>query len=103
MVVESGKTVEISHNFKTGKAALGVKSGAELVDATINIKDKSTGKSVAGGRSYTSASSNPKEYMLNPGTYEVVVKAVKKEMAGKAEIFIIEVKHGETVEHIVKF
>jgi Ca-activated chloride channel family protein len=103
VVVESGKTTEISHSFITGKARIGARSGQTLVDATVNIKDKASGKSVAGGRTYTSESSNPKEYLLNPGVYEVVVKAVKKEMAGKSETFTIEVKQHETVEKIVNF
>ncbi|MEZ5044035.1 MAG: VWA domain-containing protein [Saprospiraceae bacterium] len=103
VVVESGKTIDISHSFKTGKASIGVTSNGVLVDATIDIKEKNTGKSVAGGRSYTSPSSNPKEFMVNPGIYEVVIKAVKKEMAGKSQTFTIEVKQGETVEKIVNF
>ena len=101
--VESGKTTEITHSFQTGKALLGVKSGDTLVDATINIREKNSGKQVAGGRSYTSPSSNPKEYMLTPGIYEVVVKAVKKEMAGKSETFTIEVVQDKTVERMVNF
>ncbi len=101
--VESGKTVDILHSFKTGKAMIGVKSGERLVDAVISIHDKKTGKNIAGGRSYTSASSNPKEFMLNPGMYDVVVKAVKKEFAGKSESFTIEVKQSETIVKIVNF
>lgn len=101
VVVESGKNVDISHDFKTGKAMIGVKSGETLVDAVVSINEKKTGKNVAGGRSYTSASSNPKEFMLNPGMYEVVIKPVKKEYAGKNQTFTIEVKQGETIERIV--
>jgi Ca-activated chloride channel family protein len=101
--VTSGNTTEISHSFKTGKAMIGAKSGTTLVDATVNIKEKVTGKSVAGGRTYTSASSNPKEYLLNPGIYEVVIKAITKEVAGKSETFVIEVKQGETIEKVVNF
>jgi Ca-activated chloride channel family protein len=103
VVVESGKTVDISHSFKTGKAMIGVKSGETLVDAVITINEKKTGKNVAGGRSYTSESSNPKEFMLNPGIYEVIIKAVKKEMAGKSETYTIEVKAEETVTKITNF
>jgi len=103
VIIEPGKITNITHNFKTGKAMLGVKSGNSLIDATINLKEKKSGTWVAGGRSYTSASSNPREYILNPGVYEVVVKAVNKEFAGKDQIYTIEVKQGETVEKISKF
>ena len=103
VIVESNQTTDITHNFKTGKAMIGVTSGTILVDATINIKDKFSGTAVAGSRSYTDASSNPREFLLNPGVYEVVVKAVKQEMAGKSDTFTIEVKQGETTTHISNF
>ncbi len=96
--VESGKTVELSHSFKTGKALIGVKSREELIDAVVGISEKKTGKNVAGARSYTSASSNPREFTLNPGIYEVTVKPVKKEYARKMEKFTIQIKQGETIE-----
>ncbi|MEZ4802354.1 MAG: VWA domain-containing protein [Gelidibacter sp.] len=100
--VEAAKTTTIEYNFKTGKAMLGVKMGETLVDAVVSVNDKKTGKNVAGGRSYTSASSNPREYILNPGTYEIVIKPVKKEYAGKNQTFTIEVKQGETVEKMAE-
>ncbi len=103
VVVESSKTIEVSHNFKTGIAMIGVKSGETLVDAVVSIKAKKTGEYVAGSRTYTSDSSNPREFMLNPGIYEVKVSAVKKEYAGKKEMFIIEVKQRETVTKIITF
>lgn len=103
VVVESGKTIETSHNFKTGIAMIGVKSGETLVDAVVSINDKKSGKNVAGSRTYTASTSNPREFMLNPGIYEVKVSAVKKEYAGKTETFTIEVKQGETVTKIITF
>ena len=103
VTVQSGKTVEVSHNFKTGKAMIGVKHGDILVDAVVSIKEKKSGQNVAGSRTYTSESSNPREFMLNPGIYEVSVSAVKKEYAGKKEVFTIEVKQGETVEKTINF
>jgi Ca-activated chloride channel family protein len=103
VIVESGKTIETSHNFKTGIAMIGAKSGEELVDAVVSINSKKTGKNVAGSRTYTSDSSNPREFILNPGIYDVKVTAVKKEYAGRIEIFTIEVKQGETVTKIISF
>ncbi|WP_418603265.1 vWA domain-containing protein [Hwangdonia sp.] len=103
VIVEAGKTIEVSHNFKTGIAMIGVKSGETLVDAVVSIKEKISGKNVAGSRTYTSNSSNPREFILNPGIYEVKVSAVKKEYAGKKETFTIEVKQGETATKIIHF
>ncbi len=101
--VESGKTIDVTHNFKSGIALIGVTSGSALVDAVVAIKEKKSKRGVAGSRTYTSASSNPREFMLNPGIYEVSVSAVKKEHAGKKETFTIEVKQGETVTKIINF
>tara|TARA_R110002049_G_C9178388_1_gene563370 strand:+ start:61 stop:1353 length:1293 start_codon:yes stop_codon:yes gene_type:complete len=103
VVVESGKTVEAAHNFKTGMAMIGLKTGSTLVDAVVSIKEKVSNKGVAGGRTYTSATSNPKEFILNPGVYEVTVSAVKKEYAGIKETFTMEVKQGETFTNILSF
>jgi Ca-activated chloride channel family protein len=101
--VEATKTTDVTHNFKTGIAMIGVKSGEVLVDAVVSINNKETGENVAGSRTYTSDSSNPREFILNPGVYEVKVTAAKKEFAGKKETFIMEVKQGETVTKILNF
>jgi hypothetical protein len=81
---------------------VGASSGGELADATINIKDSKTGKPVAGGRTYTNPNNNPKEYVLSPGTYKVVVKAVKLKEALPKEFEVV-VKKGETVERNAQF
>ncbi|AOW19913.1 vWA domain-containing protein [Urechidicola croceus] len=104
VTVKSGETVDISHNFKTGKAIIGIKSDDDvLLDALISILDKSYGKNITGGRSYTSPSSNPKEFILNPGIYEVNIKPVLKKYNGRFKTFTIEVKQGETTEKMVRF
>ena len=103
VTIESGKTIDASHNFKTGIAMIGVTNGTTLVDAVVSIKEKQSNTGVTGSRTYTSDSSNPREFILNPGIYEVSVSAVKKEYAGKKEIFTIEVKQGETVTKIINF
>jgi Ca-activated chloride channel family protein len=101
--VEATKTTDATHNFKSGIAMIGVKSDEELVDAVVSINSNATGENVAGSRTYTSDSSNPREFILNPGIYDVKVSAVKKEYAGKKETFTIEVKQGETVTKILNF
>jgi Ca-activated chloride channel family protein len=103
ITVEATKTTDITHNFKTGIAMIGVKSGEELVDAVVSINSKETGENVAGSRTYTSDSSNPREFILNPGIYNVKVTGAKKEFAGKIETFTIEVKQGETVTKLINF
>lgn len=100
VVPQTTQTVE--HNFKTGIAMIGVQTGNELVDAVVKIKDKATGKGITGSRTYTSASSNPREFLLNPGTYTVSIKALGVHKGHDAS-FTIVVKEGETVEKVHTF
>lgn len=81
---------------------LDASSGSGLADAIISITDSITGGPVAGGRTYTDPKNNPKEYVLSPGTYKVVVKAVKLKDSSPEE-FEVEVKQGEKVERNAQF
>ena len=101
VTVIGGETVPAKHDFKSGIAKIGVKTATELVDATVNFKDLETGKSVAGSRTYTSESSNPKEFILTPGNYEVKINTLGKHK-GTSKVFKIEVKTGATVEKIIQ-
>ena len=100
--IKSGETSERSVEFKSGILMVGASSGSGLVDATIYITDSTTGGPVAGGRTYTDPNNNPKEYVLSPGNYKVVVKAVKLKDTSPEE-FEVEVKQGETVERSAQF
>lgn len=75
--LEAGKNLSLSHNFASGDLKVGAMQGANFVDAAITVLSKKTGKSVAGGRTYMSASSNPKTFTLEPGEYEVKLNPVK--------------------------
>jgi Ca-activated chloride channel homolog len=90
VLVETGKIIDATHNFETGIAMIGLKTGSTLVDAVVSIKEKTSNKGVAGGRTYTSENINPKEFILNPGIYEVTVTTVKKEYAGIKESFAMD-------------
>ena len=100
--VTANEITPIEHTFSSGIASIGAKSGAELVDATVNFREVSTKTRVDGSRTYTSSSTNPKSFLLNPGTYEVTLKALGAHK-GKQEVFTVIVKQGETVEKIVNF
>jgi hypothetical protein len=100
--IKSGATTEKSVEFKSGILMVGASSGGELADATIYITDSKTGEPVAGGRTYTNPKNNPKEYVLSPGAYKVVVKAVKLKEALPKEFEVV-VKQGETVERNAQF
>ena len=101
--VKANATNAIFHDFKSGIAMIGVKTASgELIDATVNVHEKNSGKNVAGNRTYTSESSNPKQFLLNPGTYEVRVITLGAHK-GNNSTFTITVKEGETVEKITTF
>ena len=94
VALKGGEVKEVSHNFITGIANIGVSENGTLVDCTVNIYEKTTDKSVAAARSYTSSNSNPREFILNPGTYKVKLRGRKN---GKDTIkwFEFTVQQGE--------
>jgi Ca-activated chloride channel family protein len=102
VVVEAGNFKEVEHNFKTGIAMIGAINSSGLVDATVNFFETTSNKNVAAARTYTSESSNPKKFLLNPGSYQVKVMLLGKG-GGKTETFNIEVKQNETIEKIINF
>lgn len=102
VLIEGGKLERLDYDFKSGTALIGVKTGSELVDATVQIKDVNSGKVVDRGRTYTSESSNPSSYILSPGTYEVTIKTLGKHK-GKTETFEMEIVAGEVTRKIIAY
>ncbi len=92
----------IEHNFSSGKAFVGANSASGLVDAVVKIVDPVTGKTIAQGRTYKSASSNPKEFLLCPGTYEVRVECLG-DHKGKNESFSMEIQAKGNFERVLNF
>ncbi|PZX55841.1 vWA domain-containing protein [Algoriphagus chordae] len=101
--IKAGEKLELTHDYKTGIAKIGASHSSDLLDATVVIKIASTKENVSGMRTYTSESSNPREFILTPGEYEVTVTAVPKEHAGKKEVFIMKILAGDTFEKTIKF
>ncbi|NNE75902.1 MAG: hypothetical protein HKN31_02395, partial [Pricia sp.] len=101
--VKANATNSISHDFKSGFAKIGVKTASgELIDASVKFQEISSGKNVVGGRTYTSESSNPKEFILNPGTYEVKINTLGNHK-GNTDSFRVTVEEGKTIEKIITF
>ncbi len=101
--VKSNSKTPISHNFKTGIAMIGVQTASgELIDATVNFHEINSNKGVAASRTYTSASNNPRKFLLNPGTYTVKLNTLGIHK-GNTKTFTIEVKEGETVSKTITF
>lgn len=101
--VKSNETTQLSHDFETGIAMIGVQTAnGELIDATVNFYEVNTNKVVAAARTYTSPNNNPREFLLNPGTYHVKIVTLGKHK-GNSDTFTIEVKKGETVSKTKTF
>lgn len=82
--IAAGKTLSFSHDFTSGELKIGARKAGTLVDAAVTVHQKTDNKNIAGGRTYTSASSNPKSFVLAPGKYTVEVKPVRpKDLAQK--------------------
>ncbi len=102
VTISAGETKEVQHSFLTGIVMIGAKSTSGLVDAAVTIKESATKQNIDGKRTYTSESSNPRKFILNPATYEITVAALG-DLAGKKETFTIQVKQGETIEKTIQF
>lgn len=100
--VTGGGVLNFSHNFKSGELIIGAKNNQGYVDATIGIYDVKSGKNIGGGRTYQSASSNPKKFTVEPGTYRIELNGVKPAGLGKKTI-TLEVKENQATEKTVEW
>jgi Ca-activated chloride channel family protein len=87
----------LAHDFRSGELLVGAVRGGQLVDATVSVQQG--GRRVAAGRTYTSASSNPKRFVLLPGDYEVEVSEVR----GEKRRFTIAVTAAAVGERTIDF
>lgn len=100
--VAAGELAELEHEFRSGILRIGATANGALVDAIVSVREAAGGREVAGGRTYTSAGSNPKQLVVTPGAYTVRVRPVR--LPGVEERLVeIEVTAGATVEHSVDF
>ena len=93
---------ELHHDFPSGTLRLGARQGEALVDVTVHVYGLESGKSIAQGRTYTGANTNPKVFVMAPGRYRVVMKAVKLPNAPTQD-FEVEIKAGDFSEQMVEF
>ncbi len=103
VVVNSGdKETFIEHEFDAGTLRIGTKQGGTLIDSTVTVFDAATGASIAAGRTYVSSTSNPRQFIIKPGTYRVAVKPLNPKGLSPKEITVT-VKKGETTEQMLSF
>ena len=78
IVVNGGQRSDVAHEFASGDLQVGVRRGDVLVDAVVRVHDE-TGRNVAGGRTYVSDTSNPKSFVLVPGSYTIRISEIRGE------------------------
>ena len=101
--IKAGESKSVTHNFESGMAMIGVRTtGGELIDATVKFTEVNSGKNVDNGRTYTSASSNPKSFILNPGNYSVKITSLGKHK-GISDSFNITINAGATTEKLLAY
>ncbi len=100
--VRPGQTTELSHEFESAVLRVGAFFQDQLSDVTVSIRSLNSRQSVAAGRTYTSPDTNPKQFVLSPGTYEVEVNGIKVPGNPK-EKWTITLKAGEEAEKIIKW
>lgn len=72
-----GSSLSLAQHYKSGELLVGARQGSTLIDATIGIYNKKNGQNIASGRTFQTASSNPKTFILEPGEYEVRFSPIK--------------------------
>ncbi|MEZ4887996.1 MAG: VWA domain-containing protein [Chitinophagales bacterium] len=101
VVVKPSETSKVAHDYQTGVFFIKVMHNGELLDATTNVIHLESRTSVGGSRTYTSESSNPRKFILNPGKYQVKVRPVKIKADYQTLDFTIEA--GQTVNKTMTF
>lgn len=97
--VDASGITSISHNYSTGTAFIDAKADGNSIDSVVTIDEASSGKNVAGGRTYDRG----KEFLLNPGNYSVKVTPLGNYKDRKAQNIEIELKEGEALTKTLYF
>jgi len=87
--VKEGEAAEQAVDFGVGRLAIGITRNGALSDATVTVHRAGAKEQVAGGRTYVSATSNPRMFELGPGSYDVRTRAL--EIADAPEVTFTEI------------
>ncbi|MCZ4318435.1 VWA domain-containing protein [Aequorivita viscosa] len=90
-VITGGKTTAVDYNFESGTLEILPKGGGKLIDCTVNVIEVNSRTSVGGGRSYD----HGVKMNINPGTYQIKVKALRKTGFEGEKIATVTIKKGE--------
>ncbi len=101
--VRQGETTTRDVDFSAGTLAIRVTRNGKLSDATVTVHPAGAKEQAAAGRTYVSASSNPKRFELASGTYDVRVRALEIADAPEATFTGVVVQPGEPAERAHDF
>ncbi|HNP66639.1 MAG TPA: VWA domain-containing protein [Aequorivita sp.] len=98
-VITGGETTDVAYNFESGTLEVLPMGGGKLIDCTVNVIEVNSRTSVGGGRSYD----HGVKMNINPGTYEIKVRALKKTGFSGDKSTTITVKKGEDVKQTFNY
>lgn len=99
VVVEPQRETAVDFDFASGTLRIGATLGGALADAIVSVVDAASGEAVDSARTYAHDKSNPKEFILEPGTYRVEVRPTRE---GERRQIEVTVEAGATVEQMVE-
>lgn len=98
-VIIGGQTTKVDYNFESGTLEILPMGGDKIIDCTVDVIEVASGKSVGGGRSYDRGV----KMFINPGTYQVKVKALRKTGFEGEKSATVTIKKGEDVKQVFKY
>lgn len=102
VAVAAGARTDLTHDFASGVLWVGATGGGELVDAAVSVLAVADGTQVVGGRTYTDERTNPKQFVLPPGSYRVRGRPVRLQGAEPLELTVT-ITAGDTVARTLDF
>lgn len=97
------QAVAQAEEIPDGRLSVKAVADGELTDVAVHVTDAATGEEAAGGRTYTSPDTNPRELPLADGVYNVKITAVGMKGGIRRSFEGIEIKDGSRVEKVVDF
>ncbi len=101
--IKEGEVVEKEVDFGFGEVSVKVVRNGKLMDSTVYVYKPNTEETIAKGRTYKSSNNNPIVLKLDPGVYDVEIKALEIESSPTQKISAIEIVSGEVLEKLVDY
>ena len=97
--IATGGTTPVRYDFQTGTAFIDARVDDKSIDSIVTISEASSGKNVAGGRTYDRG----RDFLLNPGTYTVKVAPMGAYKDRAPQTVTMEVKTSEKLVKTLTF